>query len=177
MTLEQFDESIRRVHDFPKPGISFYDITSILSKPQAFAFCIAEMQRWVDELKADSILAVEARGFLFAAPLAEKLGLPLILARKPGKLPGDTWRRSYSLEYGSDEICVHKEDLKPGSKVLLVDDLIATGGTLEAVAHIIQHDADAFVAGYAAVIGLPFLGYGKRLSSSPVKTIINYEGE
>jgi adenine phosphoribosyltransferase len=177
MNHDDFDKAIRRVPDFPKPGINFYDITSILSDPEAFAYALSEMDRWIDELSVDTLMAVEARGFLFAAPLAEKRGLPLVLARKKGKLPGATWCREYSLEYGSDTVCVHQADVKPGSRVLLVDDLIATGGTLKAAAEIVTGEANAELAGFAAVIGLPFLGYEKILDAAPIRTIINYQGE
>ncbi len=177
MNINEFDQAIRRVPNFPKPGINFYDITSILSNPRAFSYSLEEMDRWIDELKVDCLMAVEARGFIFAAPLAQKRGLPLVLARKKGKLPGETWCQEYSLEYGTDTVCVHKADLSAGSRVLLVDDLIATGGTLKAAAQIITEQASAEVAGFAAVIGLPFLGYEEILSSAPIKTIINYQGE
>jgi adenine phosphoribosyltransferase len=177
MTIQEFDNAIRRVKDFPKPGVNFYDITSILTNAEAFDFCLQTMESWIDELNVDTLVAVEARGFLFAAPLAQKRGLPLVLARKKGKLPGETWCREYSLEYGTDTICAHKNDIKPGSRVLLIDDLIATGGTLKASAEIVVKDAGAHVAGFAAVIGLPFLGYGDKLTEGPVKTLIDYDSE
>ena len=177
MNLEAFDRAIRRVQNFPRPGVSFYDITSILINPEAFSFALRCMSSWVDEFNADTILAVEARGFLFAAPLAEKKALPLVLARKKGKLPSETWCQDYSLEYGMDTICVHKNDIRPGSRVLLLDDLIATGGTFKAAAKIIEQRAASTVVGFAALIGLPFLGYEKLLSDAPIRTIINYDGE
>jgi adenine phosphoribosyltransferase len=167
MNHQDFDKAIRRIPDFPKPGINFYDITSILADPEAFSYSISMMDAWIDELNVDTLLAVEARGFIFASPLADKRGLPLVLARKKGKLPGATWCQEYSLEYGVDTVCIHKADVKPGSRVLLVDDLIATGGTLKAAAELISGPAGAEVAGFAAVIGLPFLGYEKILDSPP----------
>jgi len=128
------DGSIRRVLNFPKPGITFYDITSVIADPRAFRHCIDGLKEHVISLGADTLAGVEARGFVFAAPLAVELGLPLLLLRKKGKLPGKVFSRKYSLEYGQDEICVHQADVVPGAKVLIIDDLIATGGTLKAAA-------------------------------------------
>ncbi|AHC14821.1 Adenine phosphoribosyltransferase [Salinispira pacifica] len=177
MNLKEFDESIRRVKDFPKPGINFYDITSILTNSEAFGYCLEQMNLWIDELEVDTLLAVEARGFLFAAPLAQMRKIPLVLARKKGKLPGKTWCEEYSLEYGTDVVCIQQEDIAPGSRVLLIDDLIATGGTLKATAALVKNQARSSLAGYAAVIGLPFLGYEKHLDDAPIRTLINYQGE
>lgn len=177
MNLEVFDKVIRRIQDFPKPGVLFYDITSVFIHEKAFRFAVDMFCAWAKELDANSIVAVEARGFIFGAPVAEKLGLPLVLARKKGKLPGKIWCQDYSLEYGTDTICIQKSDLSPGSRVLLVDDLIATGGTFKATAKIIEKAQGARIVGFTAVIGLPFLGYEKLLSSAPIRTIINYNSE
>ena len=177
MDVDAFDKAIRRVRDFPRPGINFYDITSILTNTDAFKFALDRMNSWIDEFRADTLLAVEARGFLFAAPLAEQRRLPLVLARKKGKLPGATWCQDYSLEYGVDAVCIQKDDIRPGSRVLLIDDLIATGGTFKAAATIIENEAGSAVAGFVAVIGLPFLGYEKRLVTGPIRTVVNYDAE
>ena len=130
--LEILDKSIRRVPDFPKPGIMFYDVTSIFTNPPVFKYCIDKMVEFCKEKNIDGIAGIESRGFLFAAPLAEKLGIPLVLIRKKGKLPGKTYNCKYSLEYGTAEIEVHKEDILFGKNYLIIDDLIATGGTLSA---------------------------------------------
>ncbi len=176
MDLEALDKAVRRVPDFPKPGILFYDITGILVNPEAFNFCIEKMVEKYKDAKIDAVAGVESRGFIFAAPLAQKLGIPLILIRKKGKLPGDTYECSYSLEYGSATIEVHKSDIKKGQKILVIDDLIATGGTLAAAKNLIEQGG-AEVSDFFGIIGLPFLNYQKVLSPSTVTTLINYDGE
>lgn len=176
MDLEALDKAVRRVPDFPKPGILFYDITGILVNPEAFNFCIEQMVEKYKDAKIDAVAGVESRGFIFAAPLAQKLGIPLVLIRKKGKLPGDTYECSYSLEYGSATIEVHKSDIKKGQKILVIDDLIATGGTLAAAKNLIEQGG-AEVSDFFGIIGLPFLNYKKVLSPSTVTTLINYDGE
>lgn len=174
--LELLDKSIRRVPDFPKPGILFYDITSIIVNPEAFKFCIDQMLEKYANSNFDAVAAVESRGFVFAAPFAEKLGIPLILVRKKGKLPGDTYQCSYALEYGTATLEVHKSDIKKGQKILVVDDLIATGGTLAAAKNVLEQGG-AVVTDYFGVIGLPALNYEKVLSPCKITTLINYDGE
>lgn len=173
------DDAIRRVPDFPKKGILFYDITSVLTNPKAFKWCLDKMyeiyKAKFDEGKIDAIASVESRGFLFAAPLAEKLGIPLVLIRKKGKLPGDVYRASYDLEYGSAEIEVHKADIKPGQKFLLIDDLIATGGTLTAGKKLISQ-GQAEVTEIFGIIGLPDLKYREALAPVSVTTLIDFHG-
>lgn len=176
MKLEDLDKSIRRVPDFPKPGILFYDITSILVNPDAFRFCINQMLEIYKNSNFDAVAAVESRGFVFAAPFAEKLGIPLILIRKKGKLPGETYQASYSLEYGTATIEVHKSDVKKGQKILVVDDLIATGGTLNASKNVLEQGG-AVVTDFFGVIGLPALNYEKALAPCKITTLINYDGE
>lgn len=176
MNIEALDKAIRRIPDFPKPGILFYDITSILVNPEAFKFCIDKMVEAYKDSKIDAIAAVESRGFVFAGPLAEKLGLPLVLIRKKGKLPGETYSCSYALEYGTAEIEVHKADVKKGQKFLVVDDLIATGGTLAATKTLLQ-EAGAEVTDFFGVIGLPALNYEKVLAPCKITTLINFDGE
>ena len=176
MDLEALDKAVRRVPDFPKPGILFYDITGILVNPEAFNFCIEKMVEKYKDAKIDAVAGVESRGFIFAAPLAQKLGIPLILIRKKGKLPGDTYECSYSLEYGTATIEVHKSDIKKGQKILVIDDLIATGGTLAAAKNLIEQGG-AEVSDFFGIIGLPFLNYQKVLSPCNVTTLINYDSE
>ncbi len=170
------DEAIRKVEGFPKEGIVFYDITSILSNPAAFKFCVSEMVNMYENADIDGIVAVEARGFLFAAPVAERLGIPLILARKKGKLPGKTMEKSFALEYGEDVIQIQKIDIKKGDKILLIDDLVATGGTLKAAAELIEQSGAA-VKEIFCVIGLPFLNNFELLNKYKLTTLINYESE
>lgn len=176
MNLDLLDKAVRRVPDFPKPGILFYDITGVLVDTEAFRFCIDRMHELYRNSGIDAVAGVESRGFLFAAPLAERLGLPLVLIRKKGKLPGDTYRCSYSLEYGTAEIEVHKSDVRKGQKFLVIDDLIATGGTLSAARNLINQGG-AEVAEFFGVIGLPDLNYEKALAPVKVTTLINYHGE
>jgi adenine phosphoribosyltransferase len=176
MDLQGLDKSIRRVPDFPKPGIEFYDITSILTNPEAFNYCLQKMYELYKDLKIDAIAAVESRGFIFAAPLAHQLGLPLILIRKKGKLPGETYSCSYALEYGTATIEAHKADIKKGQKFLVVDDLIATGGTLAASKKLLEMGG-AEVTDFFGVIGLPALNYDKVLAPAKISTLINFDGE
>jgi len=170
------DAAIRKVPDFPKKGILFYDVTGILMNPAAFAYCIDAAYERYHGMTVDHVAAIDARGFLFASPLAYRLGVPLVVVRKKGKLPGDTYRKSFALEYGEDTVEIHKRDVKQGSRVLIVDDLIATGGTLRAAADIFTENG-AQVAGIFAVIGLPFLNFASRLSDFDIHTLIDYHGE
>jgi len=170
------DKFIRKVHDFPKKGILFYDITSILVQPEAFQFCIEAMVDIYRDKNIDAVAAIEARGFLFAAPFAVRMGIPLIPIRKKGKLPGITLSKKYDLEYAQAEIEVHKEDVPAGKRILLTDDLIATGGTLNA-ARALLNAGGAEVPEIFGVVGLPFLNYQKVLSPTPVTTLIEYHSE
>jgi len=170
------DDAIRRVHDFPKKGICFYDITGILVQPKVFNYCINKMVDFCKTLSIDAIAAIEARGFVFASPIAMQLELPLILVRKKGKLPGEVYQASYSLEYGQSTIEVHKSDIKKGQNVLVLDDLIATGGTLNATKSIIE-EGGANVCAFLGVIGLPFLNYKTVLKDKPIHTLIEFENE
>lgn len=170
------DEAIRKIPDFPKPGILFYDITGILTTPQAFDYCINQMVNLYRNSGPAGIAAVESRGFVFASPLAHILELPLILLRKKGKLPGETYSVRFSLEYGQEEIEVHKADIPSGRRVLLIDDLIATGGTLKAACNLLEQGG-AQVAGIFAVVGLSFLNYREVLGGYQVHTLIEYGSE
>ena len=176
MSVEMLDKNIRRIPDFPKPGILFYDITSVLVNPEAFKYVIDQMVSIYKDKKIDAVAGVESRGFIFAAPFAEKLGIPLVLIRKKGKLPGDTYECSYSLEYGTATVEVHKADIKKRQNILVVDDLIATGGTLAAAKNLIEQGG-AEVTDFFGVIGLPFLNYQKVLENCNVTTLINYDSE
>jgi adenine phosphoribosyltransferase len=170
------DDYIRKVADFPKKGILYYDITSILSSPPAFQFCIESMVDIYKGKSIDAIAAIEARGFLFAAPFAAVMKLPLIPVRKKGKLPGITLSKKYDLEYAQAEIEVHKEDIPVGKRILMLDDLIATGGTLNAARELLTVGG-AIVAEIFGIVGLPFLNYEKILAPTPVTTLIQYHGE
>ena len=170
------DQAIRKVPDFPKPGVLFYDITGILVNPKAFAYCIDKMDELYASDAVDGVAAIESRGFIFAAPFALRRRLPLILLRKKGKLPGETFRIGFTLEYGEDVLEVHRSDVHAGQRLLLVDDLIATGGTLNAASQLLALGG-AKVIGIFGVVGLPFLHYQKALSTFKVNTLIQYAGE
>ncbi|HOJ98704.1 MAG: adenine phosphoribosyltransferase [Treponemataceae bacterium] len=170
------DTAIRKVPDFPKKGILFYDITSILAEPRAFQYCLDAMERLYKTTAIDAVAAIESRGFVFAAPFADRLKIPLILIRKKGKLPGKTISKKYQLEYGEAELEVHPDDVPTGKRVLVVDDLIATGGTLRAATDLIIA-AGGQVAGIFGVVGLPFLNYRALLGDIPITTLIEYHGE
>jgi adenine phosphoribosyltransferase len=170
------DGAIRKVPDFPKPGVLFYDVTGILVHPEAFSYCVDQAVERFRSSPIDAVAAIEARGFVFAAPVAYRLEVPLILVRKKGKLPGETLRARFTLEYGEDEVEIHRSDVRSGQRVLLVDDLIATGGTLKATAGLLE-SAGATVAAIFAVVGLPFLKFGQLLEAYPLHTLIDYQGE
>ncbi len=170
------DAAIRKIPDFPKPGILFYDLTSLLATPPAFAHTVDRMVEMYADAGINAVAAIEARGFLLAAPFAYRTGLPLVLLRKAGKLPGRTLGREFDLEYGTDRIEVHAEDVPTGGRVLVVDDLIATGGTVEAACELLE-EAGATVAGVFAVVALPFLDYASRLQGRDVRYLHAYDSE
>ena len=170
------ERAIRTVPDFPKKGILFYDITSILTNPDAFGLCLEKMRNLYINRNFDAVAAIEARGFLFAAPFALQANLPLILVRKKGKLPGKTLSKSFELEYGADEIQVHTEDVGRGRRILLIDDLIATGGTIKAAAELLL-SAGALDVEIFGVVGLPFLHYENELKDYSVSTLVNFQSE
>ena len=170
------DAAVRKVPDFPKPGILFYDITSIFNNPAAFQFCTDEMLRLFKDDAIDGVIAVESRGFMMGAIYAQERQIPLVLARKAGKLPGKVVSESYALEYGEATLEMQVSDLTPGKRWLIIDDLIATGGTLEAVTKMVEKQG-ATVAGIFSIIGLPFLGYDKKIGQYKTVTLVDYQGE
>jgi adenine phosphoribosyltransferase len=163
---------IRSVPDFPKPGIDFKDITPLLQHPSAFQNVIGQMQRrW--QGTAGAIAALDARGFIFGSALAHTLKLPFIPIRKKGKLPFSTASVSYGLEYGEDTVEIHTDACAPGARVLIVDDLLATGGTAGAAARLIRK-INGEVVGYAFVIELTALQGRSKLGDYPIQSIITY---
>jgi adenine phosphoribosyltransferase len=170
MDLRSF---IRDVPDFPKPGILFKDITPLLSNPVAFQVAIDRMGLNYAGQKIDAIAAAEARGFLFAAPLALKLHVPLIPLRKPGKLPYQSYSLKYDLEYGSAELQMHVDGVSKGQNVLLVDDVLATGGTMAAGAKLIEQ-AGGKVFGCAFLVELSFLGGRAKLHNYESYSLLTY---
>lgn len=167
------DSAIRKVQGFPRPEVLFYDVTGILIRPEAFRYCIDSIDEIYASDRFDAIAAIEARGFIFAAPLAERRGVPLLLVRKKGKLPGRTVTRRFQLEYGEDEIQVHVDDVAKDSRILVIDDLIATGGTLRAAVDLLR-ECGGVVRDLCCVIGLPFLGYEAAFPDVQIRTLINY---
>jgi len=170
------DKVIRKIPNYPKGGILFFDITSILTNPKAFSYCVERMVEIYANTEVAAVAGIESRGFLFSAPLAHRLGIPLILVRKAGKLPGETWRKDYQLEYGMETVEIHKSDIPEGKEVLLIDDLIATGGTLSAARTILEKGG-ATVRNAFGVIGLTFLNFQAKLQGVKVTTLINYSDE
>jgi len=168
--------SIRNIPDWPKPGIQFKDITTLLADPTALAQCIAALSGPFEDQGIDLVLGTEARGFLFAPAVAVALGAGCVLARKPGKLPWKTAREEYALEYGTDCLEVHADSVKPGQKVLLVDDLLATGGTILAASNLVRR-LGGTIAGYAFVVELGFLPGRARLAPYPVHSLVTYATE
>ncbi len=169
-------DHIRSIPDFPKPGIMFRDITTMLSKPKVFDYAINQLAEHFADQNVTAVIAAEARGFIFAAPLALQLGAGFIPVRKPGKLPFDTHSFHYELEYGTDTLEMHTDALHEGDQVLLVDDLLATGGTMEACIHITERTG-ANVVGCAFVIELDFLKGRDRLTPHQVFSLVHYDSE
>src|SRR5262245_57337707 len=164
---------IRDIPDFPKPGIIFKDITPLLAEPKAFHEAIGRLHERYQREQIDAVAAAEARGFLFAAPLALMLNKPLIPLRKPGKLPYQTYSLKYELEYGMAELQVHIDGVVAGHRVLLVDDLLATGGTMQAGCQLIEK-AGGLVAGCAFLVELAFLHGRDKLKPHEVFSLIQY---
>lgn len=167
------EEYIAAVPDFPKPGILFRDITPLLASPEAFNHCLKAMEEKAAQQHATHVVGIESRGFIFGVPLAQMLGLPFIPARKPGKLPREVQQVSYALEYGSDSLNIHKEDLPKGARVLIVDDLLATGGTAAACGQLVT-ELGAEVASYLFVIELLALEGHKKLVHGPHDSLLSY---
>lgn len=164
---------IRDVPDFPKPGVLFKDITPLLMDPSAFAYAVAKMSAHYAKSPIDAIAAAEARGFLFAAPMALELRKPLVPLRKPGKLPYSTHSFRYDLEYGSAELHVHTDAIPTGARVLLVDDVLATGGTMAAACNLVER-AGGSVVGCAFLIELAFLKGREPLRGRDCYSLITY---
>ena len=165
------DSHIRRIPDFPKPGILFYDISTLLSDGAVWRSTVRQMAELVEPYRPDGLAAIESRGFLLAAPLAYELGLGFAMIRKPGKLPGPVLRHAYDLEYGSDALEVG-EGMVAGGRVVLIDDLIATGGTAAAAVTLLQK-IGVEVAGAAFLIELEGLGGAARLGV-PARALLRY---
>jgi adenine phosphoribosyltransferase len=173
MKISELKKTIREIPDYPKKGILFYDITTLLQNPKAFQKVVDTIaNRYIDK-KFDSVVCIDSRGFIIGAALAYKLCKGLVLVRKKGKLPYRTIRASYELEYGTDEIEVHEDAVKKGQKVIIVDDLLATGGTAKAAIELVNKSGGA-VKECAFIIELTELGGRKKLSPLPVFSLLKY---
>ncbi|MDA0667757.1 MAG: adenine phosphoribosyltransferase [Planctomycetota bacterium] len=168
----QYTDFLRDIPDYPKPGIVFKDITPLLQDAEAFATCIDDLADLAHGFKATHIAGMESRGFLFGAPLAIKMGLGFLPIRKPGKLPWKTFAESYDLEYGQDTLEIHTDASAAGERVLLVDDLLATGGTAGASVKLVRRTG-AEVVGCLFVVELGFLGGRKMLHGLDSRSLVN----
>ena len=167
---------IREVPDFPRPGIGFKDITPLLLDPEAIDAAVLGLAAWARPREVDFVVAAEARGFILGAALARELGAGFVPARKPGKLPADTVSAEYILEYGIDALEVHADALADGARVLVHDDLLATGGTARALADLVER-LGAEVVGCAFLVELAFLAGRERLAGFDVHALVTYDGE
>ena len=176
MIREKLEDYVRTIPDFPEPGIMFRDITTILSDADGLKLAIDEMQKTLDGVDFDVIAGAESRGFIFGAAIAYNMHKPFILIRKKGKLPCETVEQSYDLEYGQATIEVHKDAVEPGQKVVIIDDLIATGGTIEAAAKLIEK-LGGEVAKMVFLMELKGLNGREKLAKYDVASVISYEGK
>ena len=174
--MNRVEDYVKSIPDFPKPGIIFRDVTSVVEDPEGLKLAIDSLDALLADVDYDLIAGTESRGFIFGAPLAYKNNKGFILVRKKGKLPRETVEASYDLEYGSATIEIHKDAIKPGQKVVLVDDLIATGGTIEAAAKLVER-LGGIVVKMVFLIELTDLKGREKLSGYQVESVIKYEGE
>jgi adenine phosphoribosyltransferase len=171
--MDHLKTLIREVPDFPKPGINFYDITTLLKDPAGYRDVIDALRYAVADVPCDVILGIEARGFMFAPTVAYALGKGFVPVRKPGKLPYQKIKETYELEYGSDTIEMHNDAISPGEQVLIVDDLVATGGTALAAARMVE-SLGGVVAGFGFIVELTFLPGRHKLAGYEVESLIQY---
>ena len=174
--MKKVEDYMISIPDFPKKGIIFRDVTGGTESAEGFSLAIDELDNLLDGVEYDVLAGTESRGFIFGAPLAYKNKKGLVLVRKKGKLPRETVERSYDLEYGSATIEIHKDAIKPGDRVVLVDDLIATGGTIEAAAKLIE-ELGGVVVKMIFLIELSDLGGREALKDYDIASVIQYEGE
>lgn len=172
-SLGDLARAIRNVPDFPKPGIQFKDITPVLADPALFSSCIQQLTAPYAPRSVDAVVGIDARGFIFAAAAAFNLGCGFVPVRKSGKLPYQTFEQSYDLEYGSNTIAIHVDAIKPGSRVILVDDLLATGGTAAAAAELLRK-VGANILEVIFFIELSFLNGREKLKGFPVRSLVVY---
>ena len=174
--MKKIEEYVRSIPDFPEPGIIFRDVTSILQDPDGLKLSIDLIQEKLEGLDFDVIAGTESRGFIFGMPIAYNLHKPFVLVRKKGKLPCETISQDYDLEYGSATIEMHKDSIKPGQKVVIIDDLIATGGTVEACAKLVE-ELGGSVEKIVFLLELAGLHGRDKLAAYDVASVITYEGK
>ena len=174
--MKKIEEYVTNIPDFPEPGIIFRDTTSVVGDADGLKLAIDQMQAKLEGLEFDAIAGLESRGFIFGMPIAYNLGKPFIPVRKKGKLPRATVSQEYELEYGTAEIEIHKEDVKPGSRIVLIDDLIATGGTLNAAVKLFDK-LDSSVVKIVCLLELKGLNGRDLLEGLDVETVIAYDGK
>ncbi len=172
--MDNLKALIREVPDFPKPGINFYDITTLLKHPEGFRQTVDALAAQFEGEKVDTVIGIEARGFIFAPALAYQLGAGFVPVRKPRKLPAECVRISYDLEYGQDTLEIHRDAIGENHRVLIADDLLATGGTAKAVVDLVE-GLGGQVTGLAFVVELEFLTGRKRLENYDVRSLIKYQ--
>lgn len=174
--MKKLEDYVRCIPDFPEPGIIFRDITGILQNPDGLKMAVDAIQDCLKDVEFDVIAGAESRGFLFAMPIAYNFHKPFVPVRKEGKLPRETISRTYDLEYGTATLEIHKDAILPGQKVVIIDDLIATGGTLEAAAKLVE-ELGGEVVKIVILMELAGLGGVKKLHNYQVESIIRYEGK
>jgi len=166
-------EKVREVPDWPQPGVGFKDVTPLLADPEALAYSIQQLAEWGAEKKPDLIVGAEARGFILGAAIAKEIGCGFVPARRPGKLPPETISATYALEYGQNALELHPDMVPHGARVLIHDDVLATGGTVEAIAGLVE-SLEAEIVGVAFIIELTFLSGRERLQKYDFRSLIRY---
>ena len=174
--MKKVEDYVVSIPDFPEPGIIFRDVTSVIQDADGLQLAIDEMQKLLDGVEFDVLAGAESRGFIFGMPIAYNMKKPFVLVRKKGKLPRETVEMSYELEYGSAAIEMHKDSIKPGQKVVIVDDLIATGGTIEAAAKLVE-ELGGEVVKIIFLMELAGLEGRKKLAKYDVASVVCYEGK
>lgn len=174
--MKKVEDYVVSIPDFPEPGIIFRDVTSVIQDPEGLQLAIDELQKLLEGVEFDVLAGAESRGFIFGMPIAYNMKKPFVLVRKKGKLPRETVEMSYDLEYGSATIEMHKDSIKPGQKVVLIDDLIATGGTIEAAAKLVEQLGGEVVK-ILFLMELAGLEGRKKLEKYDVASVICYEGK
>jgi adenine phosphoribosyltransferase len=172
--MDHLKELIREVPDFPKPGINFYDITTLLKQPEGLKQIVDALSAEFKDEHVDTVIGIEARGFIFAPAMAYHLGAGFVPARKPGKLPSECATVSYDLEYGQDALQIHRDAVGQGHRVVIADDLLATGGTARAVVRLVE-ELGGHVVGLAFVVELEFLPGREKLAGYDVRSLIKYQ--